>query len=325
MAQRSQVPKFGSWESEENVPYTAYFDNTRKGKDGGRMKQNEPQDNATPFQAPPFQQEAGLKDQMVTAAVRSKHEHQRSHDDDKLSIVADSDLHPEAVGERPAFDLSHQHYGGVRSGSVQVQLEALKGSDVLRPRHELRQSRGEGDLRRLTDSPLRHESVGRRALVDSPHHRHGGTSAGETPKRVSRQSAGSDRSIDHSPLHPHYQAKVGAKVGGVSSPSWERKGSSEGGHGLSPSTPGRSRLRSATRGDSPDCSPAVPKFGEWDENDPASAQGFTHIFNKVREEKQSGAGKVPAIATEGSYSNGQKQQRNDNSKSCCCCFPWGRK
>ena len=64
----------------------------------------------------------------------------------------------------------------------------------------------------------------------------------------------------------------------------------------------------------PDHSPAVPKFGDWDETDPASAEGYTHIFNKVREERHSGAGKVPVMPTESSYSNGQKRIGNDNSK-----------
>lgn len=32
----------------------------------------------------------------------------------------------------------------------------------------------------------------------------------------------------------------------------------------------------------------MPKFGEWDVNDPASAEGFTVIFNKARNEKKSG-------------------------------------
>ncbi|XP_057724447.1 protein NOI4-like [Arachis stenosperma] len=31
---------------------------------------------------------------------------------------------------------------------------------------------------------------------------------------------------------------------------------------------------------------ALPKFGEWDVNDPASADGFTVIFNKARNEKK---------------------------------------
>ncbi|KAL9271434.1 NOI4-like protein [Drosera capensis] len=33
----------------------------------------------------------------------------------------------------------------------------------------------------------------------------------------------------------------------------------------------------------------LPKFGEWDENDPSSAEGFTVIFNKARNEKKSGS------------------------------------
>lgn len=37
----------------------------------------------------------------------------------------------------------------------------------------------------------------------------------------------------------------------------------------------------------------VPRFGEWDENDPASAEGYTHIFNNVRQERQSAAGNGP--------------------------------
>ncbi|KAL7177226.1 hypothetical protein ACSBR2_030546 [Camellia fascicularis] len=262
MAQHLQAPKFGNWESEENVSYTEYFENKRKRKSGGRKNPNDPPDNTPPVQAPP-QQEAELKGQMDTEAITSKHEPRTSHEDVKI--------------------------------------------------------------RRLTDSPLHIDTVGQTSAVDSPNHRHGGTSPGETPKRVTWKSAGSDHSIDHSLLHPHYQARVGRKVSGVSSPSLEKKGSSEGSHGLSPSTPGRSRLRSVTRGDNTaDHSPVVPKFGDWDESDPTSAERFSHIFNKVREEKQIGEGKVPGIATETSNSTGQKQYGNDNSKSCCC-FPWGRR
>ncbi|OMP01063.1 Pathogenic type III effector avirulence factor Avr cleavage site, partial [Corchorus capsularis] len=40
-----------------------------------------------------------------------------------------------------------------------------------------------------------------------------------------------------------------------------------------------------------DKGPPLPKFGEWDVNDPASAEGFTVIFNKARNEKRTG-GKI---------------------------------
>ncbi|CAI0392743.1 unnamed protein product [Linum tenue] len=34
---------------------------------------------------------------------------------------------------------------------------------------------------------------------------------------------------------------------------------------------------------------ALPKFGEWDVNDPTTAEGFTVIFTKARDEKKNGA------------------------------------
>ncbi|XP_039039404.1 protein NOI4-like isoform X2 [Hibiscus syriacus] len=40
----------------------------------------------------------------------------------------------------------------------------------------------------------------------------------------------------------------------------------------------------------------LPKFGEWDVNDPASAEGFTVVFNKARNEKRTG-GKVESQGT----------------------------
>ncbi|KAG0480198.1 hypothetical protein HPP92_011056 [Vanilla planifolia] len=33
----------------------------------------------------------------------------------------------------------------------------------------------------------------------------------------------------------------------------------------------------------------LPKFGEWDVNNPASAEGFTVIFNKARDDKKTNA------------------------------------
>ncbi|KAK7291497.1 hypothetical protein RIF29_06690 [Crotalaria pallida] len=40
----------------------------------------------------------------------------------------------------------------------------------------------------------------------------------------------------------------------------------------------------------------LPKFGEWDVNDPASAEGFTVIFNKARDEKKKGGSESPGKA-----------------------------
>ena len=40
---------------------------------------------------------------------------------------------------------------------------------------------------------------------------------------------------------------------------------------------------------------SVPKFGVWDEKDPKSGDGFTVIFNKVKQEKQVAATKLPKV------------------------------
>lgn len=48
----------------------------------------------------------------------------------------------------------------------------------------------------------------------------------------------------------------------------------------------------------------LPKFGEWDVNNPASADGFTVIFAKARDDKK----------TNGNAVNGaQSAQKNDNN------------
>jgi hypothetical protein len=47
---------------------------------------------------------------------------------------------------------------------------------------------------------------------------------------------------------------------------------------------------------------SVPKFGAWDELDPKSGEGFTVIFNKVKEEKQIAASQNAAMRpTQSSY------------------------
>ncbi|CAH9142206.1 unnamed protein product [Cuscuta epithymum] len=108
----------------------------------------------------------------------------------------------------------------------------------------------------------------------------------------------------------------------VSSPTWEKKGSSEGGRAIAPSTPSRSRLRPVTKGDdTPDHNLVIPKFGDWDDTDPSSAEQFSQVFDRVRGEKQSEAGKVPVMPTETPDPNNDKPLKNESSKGCSC-FPW---
>ncbi|CAN8229267.1 unnamed protein product [Cochlearia groenlandica] len=48
----------------------------------------------------------------------------------------------------------------------------------------------------------------------------------------------------------------------------------------------------------------LPKFGEWDVNDPATAEGFTVIFSKAGEGKKTGR----------STSKATSQRKQDNVK-----------
>lgn len=76
------------------------------------------------------------------------------------------------------------------------------------------------------DPPARDSTI-RRSSMDSPQQR-----SSDRHNLRSRASGGYDRSVEQSPLHRN-QAKA----------SWERKSSSEGGHGIAPNTPGRLKTK----------------------------------------------------------------------------------
>ncbi|XP_050206079.1 protein NOI4 [Mercurialis annua] len=64
----------------------------------------------------------------------------------------------------------------------------------------------------------------------------------------------------------------------------------------------------------------LPKFGEWDVNDPASAEGFTVIFNKARNEKKTG-GKPDSPAKDNSgfkHGTGTLGGKPQSKKWFCC-------
>lgn len=46
--QSSHVPRFGSWD-DDNVPFTAYFENARREKSGVKMNPNDPEENPEAF------------------------------------------------------------------------------------------------------------------------------------------------------------------------------------------------------------------------------------------------------------------------------------
>ncbi|KAJ4778951.1 RPM1-interacting protein 4 [Rhynchospora pubera] len=88
---------------------------------------------------------------------------------------------------------------------------------------------------------------------------------------------------------------------------------------------GRSRPRTRDRGQGmPERGSALPKFGEWDEKGPSSAEGYTRIFDRVREDKQTGLGQQPDTANDVVYPHYDKQ-RDNYEPSGCLCFGWCKK
>ncbi|KAJ8497226.1 hypothetical protein OPV22_007778 [Ensete ventricosum] len=74
---------------------------------------------------------------------------------------------------------------------------------------------------------------------------------------------------------------------------------------------------------------ALPKFGEWDVNDPASSEGFTVIFNKARDERKTGGGggnnaretDSPGKAGGGTaFKNGPYASKPNAKKWLCCMY-----
>jgi len=92
LQQRSNVPKFGNWEAEENVPYTAYFDKARKTRAPGSkiMNPNDPEYNSdSQSQAPPHPPSSRTKPEQVDTVRRSR-EHMRSREESELKQFGDA-------------------------------------------------------------------------------------------------------------------------------------------------------------------------------------------------------------------------------------------
>ncbi|XP_031279119.1 RPM1-interacting protein 4-like isoform X3 [Pistacia vera] len=105
-----------------------------------------------------------------------------------------------------------------------------------------------------------------------------------------------------------------------------KKGPGEGSNSFSPPVQGHTRQRSGSYPSDETRhhrTASVPKFGAWDETDPKSGEGFTVIFNKVKEEKQKASTTFPTVPSQaGSHSDGQRNTAASPSKSkiCCCLF-----
>ncbi|KAL9431329.1 hypothetical protein AB3S75_026499 [Citrus x aurantiifolia] len=227
-------------------------------------------------------------------------------------------INPNDPQENPDLLSDYEAQAPAPPSKIKAEPEKPLGQEAVRTTYERWRNKEGGDLRQSRDSPARHDDMSCRAATESAHQRGGRVvSSGETYKKPVRNSIGSDNSFERSPMHNQARTPRRGSLDS-SSPSWEGKSVYTNSHG----TPGRSRMRPNPRVDeSPDKGAAVPKFGDWDENNPSSADGYTHIFNQVREERNSaGRAGMQSPSTQRNY---HRPTNNDGVKSCC--FPWGKK
>eukprot|EP00249_Psilotum_nudum_P015159 c25194_g1_i1 orf=200-727(+) len=89
---------------------------------------------------------------------------------------------------------------------------------------------------------------------------------------------------------------------GSASPAWEKRAASGVAHG-------KSRP--------PDKGHPLPKFGDWDVNNPSSGEHFTVIFDKARIEKKAGSAvPIPIIPVDSSASDIHKHPPLVHESSC---------
>jgi RPM1-interacting protein 4 len=169
--------------------------------------------------------------------------------------------------------------------------------------------------RRPSDAPPAPPLSPNPYAAGSPYHRHAASGGGEPPRRgAGGRTAGgysAEQSPSPSPLHPYSQSRAADYSEGSL-------------YGLVANSVDRSRAgRGSSRGnETPTRGSAVPKFGDWDSN-PASADGYTLIFNKVREEKQTQGVKTPGFGSDAAArGNGSKQHDDGYASSSRWCFGW---
>ncbi|KAG9455107.1 hypothetical protein H6P81_008011 [Aristolochia fimbriata] len=169
-----------------------------------------------------------------------------------------------------------------------------------------------GGCRDHMEAPQRYDSVSNRKSLDPQKTRH---------VRSNNSDTGSDRSnsnSDRSQKQSYHRRKR----------SGQSSNSAEAGNSFSPSPakPTRSKTGSTHAEEQMNTHrvASIPKFGSWDETDPKSGDGFTIIFDKVKEQKQMGVTNTATITNESVAHSNTRQNHGNSSpkgKMCCCFFP----
>ncbi|KAK8493574.1 hypothetical protein V6N12_073419 [Hibiscus sabdariffa] len=297
---RSHVPKFGDWDNDD-LPYTTYFENARKEKSGKIMNPNDPEENPEAFMYMRGSQESNQDCRhghvpFAFDSSKSDSVNKQCLEAGKIMNPNDPEENPEAFmymrgGQESNYDCRHDHVpfvvGSSKSGPANKHRP--NAGKIMNPNDPEENPEMfmcmRGGLESNYDCQHAHVQI----AADS--------SKSVSADKHSLNSANRNDSIDHQRsarrqrnTRPEPGSETGTGSDTITHTNHHRRTSSglkngqTGGGSFSSSVSGQSQ-RNGNYEYKHHRTTSVPKFGEWDETDPASGAGFTVIFNKVKEEK----------------------------------------
>ncbi|XP_074573279.1 RPM1-interacting protein 4-like [Curcuma longa] len=135
---------------------------------------------------------------------------------------------------------------------------------------------------------------------------------GNHHRTPSRGSGSSNYRVNRSPVRPSYKTnnhELSFSEGWSSSSNL-----------FASKSPGRLRMTSIEDDTKIKKGSALPKFGDWDERDPSSADGFTDIFNNVRKERHAQSTTVGNTSSDKIFVD--YHGNTHKSSKGCWCFGW---
>lgn len=215
LQQRVAVPRFGNWDKGDNIGYTVYFDNVRKGRVGAKLyNPNDPEENPD----------------LISEESKAPPPAQASYP--RSTRTPPNELQGPGLANRvgaPPHEPIRQEMGNRVAQERKTQAQADHG-DI---RWSLNSSaRNDNNIRGKPSHP----STKPQNLGNS-----GGYGYGELHRRAGMGDGRPENSLERSPLHHHGKASGRGPVGSPARENFSNQSS----HG----TPGRSRMRPISQGD----------------------------------------------------------------------------
>ncbi|TQD98750.1 hypothetical protein C1H46_015659 [Malus baccata] len=266
MAKKPHVPKFGDWDNDYSISYTACFETAQK--NGVKGNPNDPEDNPEALKGM-FESSAAQPPNSATSSsskprTSSENVRQTEGDTSHCAHRPNGVVHERRVSGG-SFKSYRSESGSERSNSDYSILQQ-------QPRH--RRARSERKSRLASSGSGRSHSIRSHSISNSP-------SKPKSTKSSTHQSSNLSQHDTHTSVS------------------------------------------------------SVPKFEDWDEKDPKSGEGFTYIFEKVKEENKI-ASEFPVVPQQPSNNlNSANERENSPSKSkrrwphtipmrCRFTLPWNK-